>query len=223
MTQKTIEYIENEMYTNYQVYKDRIDKYSHNNLDLFEEVGGYLLNCMIKDTDDFIEEAWKFVNNKGEFCDETNETLHIIIRAFRILKLNGLLDLYLYNESDSWEPIPVIKYNLLSQMDSRSIQTYNDFDETITIYRGTSIQEGNSNPNDSGQSWTINIDKARYFAYSLNQDKDKVKIRVVLECKIQKKHIYAFSHHQGEDLCIINPNEIIDKSFKILEQKDLNT
>ncbi|TLP36214.1 hypothetical protein [Arcobacter arenosus] len=218
MTLNVRNFIINEMCVDVEVYQKRISLYSDGLDYIFEEVGDYLLNYeILTDREQFIEDVCKFIDKYGVLSEETYETLHILIRAFKIYKTGGLLELYLYNESESWEPLPKITKNLYHLMTESDKKTFNNLPDIVEIYRGTSIIESEGNILDFGQSWSLDIEKARYFAYELEQEEDKNLDRIVLKCEVFKSHIYAFSHHQSEELCIINPKGIITDSVKVIE------
>ena len=225
MTKEVREYMTSKMGIDLKVYDDRITKYSLEHIELFKELGNYLLTKELDDTceSDFQDSSWEFVRKYGNLSEETEETIHILIRAFKIYRFNGLLELYHYTETDDWEPLPIVSESIYSEMTDCDKKTFDAFPTHITIYRGTSEKESNGSISNFGQSWTTDINKAEYFAFELEQAKDSGTMRVVLEAKISKEHIYAYCSRSEEKLCIVNPQGIINDSIKVVRKKQLQT
>lgn len=221
MTEEVRDYMTSKMGIDIKVYDDRITKYSLEHSELFEKLVTFLLTKELKDSDEFVDSILEFVNKYGNLSEETEKTIHMIIRAFKIFRFNGLLELYHYTETDDWEPLPIVRESLYSEMTDYDKKAFDDFPAHITIYRGTNEEESTGKISQFGQSWTTDIEKAKYFAFVLEKAKDSGTIRVVLEAKTTKDHIFSYCSRSEEKLCTINPQGIIKDSVKVIQKKQL--
>lgn len=139
------------------------------------------------------------------------------VKLFRE-KGEGLLSLFLFSESDSWEPLPKIKRNLYSEMRKEDQIYYDGLSNEVLLYRGTSIEEYESGK--FGQSWSLKKGIANYFAFDLSQEKDNCGVRIVIKTMVKKENIYAYSSQNEEALCIVEPDIIIIDNVEIEETNE---
>ena len=154
---------------------------------------------------------------KYHFEDDSSE--YIIFDNIRHAFINyckgGIIEVYKYREAEVWYPKVIIKSNL---GDKKAISSLND---EVIIYRGTSKDEYELG--EFGQSWTLDEEVARNFAfvYYCNQDSYKNTIRVILKAKILKTNIYYHQKDDREKEVIVNSNQIILDSLQILDEQTL--
>ena len=222
-TVETINFIKNEMCINPEEYISKIQLYNERIQSVFKNLGIYLIESR-EITDEFsIDDtyrlgAYSLLTSNGLDLSEVKnefEIADIMIRAFSRYKRHGLLHLYTGAESDCWDPLPTITKSLYNEMEQWEQNIFDKFNNILTIYRGTSYQEYESYI--FSQSWTLDKDKAGYFAFQLGEDKYIGTERVVIEAKIGKNDIFAYIEQEKE--CIINPNEIINGSIRLIEKK----
>ncbi len=224
-TDKVRDFMTYKMCVDVDVYEERINKYSSEHINLFQKLGTYLHTAEIDTNNEYYgtyeEDAYELIGLCDDMCSETVETIHILIHAFMFYRHDGQLSLYYHTETDDWEPLTKVSKSLHSEMEDYDKKTFNEMNEEVVIYRGTCQNEADDNITNFGQSWTTNIEKARYFAYTLEQAKTKSNIRVIMEAKINKKHIYAYYSQGQEYLCIVDTKGIIKDSVKVVEKNHL--
>lgn len=82
-------------------------------------------------------------------------------------------------------------------MNKEDLETFNALPDEFTIYRGTNREESEDTPS---LSWTIDREKAQWFADRFNHDNPKV-----LERTIKKEEVLAFYNGRGESEIIVYP------------------
>ena len=218
---KTKVFFKNDMCINISIYEERIMKYSKEHVDYFRELGRFIIGYNIDNPMQFIDESQKLQKKYKISSDNSIETAHVLTHSVKLFreKGGGLLSLFLFSESDSWEPLPVIKKSLYSEMDEEDQIFYDNLPDKVMVYRGTSMKEYETGK--FGQSWTLDKSVAKYFAFKLTQEKDNsVGIRIVLKTCIDKSNIYAYSRQNEEALCIIESDNIIVGNVTIEETNE---
>ena len=178
----------------------------------------YDRDCLISYSNDknreFINtEFYKFLNSNNLSEDNKEHFIFDNIRhAFINFKEAGVLNMYQYREAEIWYPKIII---------SKYIGIKDDIDELdseVIIYRGTSKDEFESKV--FGQSWSIDENIANQFAFIhyKNQPDYRNKTRVLMQAKVLKEFIYYFKKNGRENEVIIDSNNIISKSVKILNE-----
>ena len=212
---KSKRFFEKRMCIDISAYEDRIVKYSKNDFTFFGELGRFLVESDIG-SPDFIKDSAKLQARHNIKSEESIETAHVLTYAVKFFREidGGLLASYVLIESENWQPLPKIEKSLYNEMHTADQEIYNNLpNSNITIYRGTSLDEYESGS--FGQSWSLDKAQANLFAFNLQQEKDNCGVRVILSAMIDKEDIYAFSSHNQESLCIINPKKIIANTVKI--------
>jgi L-rhamnose mutarotase len=218
---KTKVFFKNDMCINISIYEERIMKYSKEHVDYFRELGQFIIEYNIDNPMQFIDESQKLQKKYKISSDNSIEIAHVLTYSVKLFreKGGGLLSLFLFSESDSWEPLPVIKKSLYSEMDEEDQIFYDNLPDKVMVYRGTSMKEYETGK--FGQSWTLDKSVAKYFAFKLTQEKDNsVGIRIVLKTCIDKSNIYAYSRQNEEALCIIESDNIIVGNVTIEETNE---
>lgn len=197
---ETINFIKNEMCIEPEQYITRIVTYEKSIQKVFRGLGVYLTeNDTDKNewNDNYLCKVYALLDThnitQGDLPNEY-ETADILIRSFARYKKWGLLELYCRAESDAWDPLPKISTSLYSHMDELNKEEFDKLPHELTIYRGTSYEEykycgyGSDSQYDGyGQSWTLDKQKAEYFAYELGEEKYEDTRRAVMKAKIDKK------------------------------------
>ncbi len=91
-----------------------------------------------------------------------------------------------------------IKESLFEYMSKEDLKMYDSFPGEITIYRGCDLKE------DIGQSWTISLETAKWFAFRANDNES----RIVIEAKIYKKDIFAYTNQRREYEVIVDVSKL---------------
>ncbi len=225
LTYGAIDFIKNKMCIDPEEYISRMKKYDEHIKYVFKELVIHLLDQEQNFKDysmhsAYIDKAYKILTNNGfniDLVKEEFEVADIMIRAFSRYRKHGLLHLYTGAESDHWDPLPKITKSLYMEMQEWDKKEFDNFDNILMIYRGTSYLEYENPEKDYSQSWTLDKEKAKYFAFELGEAKYINTDRVIIEAKIAKENIYAYIGREKE--CIINPNEIINGTINIIEKK----
>ncbi len=166
---------------------------------------------------DINSKIYDFLENCG-LTEESKE--HFIFdnirHAFINFKNGGLLELYQYREAEVWYPKIVIDSFIGIKEDIDKL------DKTITVYRGTSKEEYESE--NFGQSWSRDKEEAKKFAfkYYKSQPNYKNTLRVILSIEILKESIFYYKEEGREEEVIVNPNFLMKDKISILEEKILN-
>ncbi len=224
-TEETIDFMQNKMCINPQIYIDKISSFNGKSQMIFKELGALLQttglspNMDIK-SDPLYLEAYYIAQdklNKSEF-----EVAEVFIDSFMKFKKYGLLELYRLSESDIWFPLPIITFSLHHEMKNIDIEELDKKETVLTIYRGTSHEEFetkgkgyNGEYSRFSQSWTLSLDIAKKFAFELGKEKYRGTERVVMKAKINKSYIFAYLHTEEE--CIINSGKIINERVEVVE------
>jgi hypothetical protein len=190
-------------------------------------VDGYLKLGFHSSTDKFLNIKQSKDNEAiFESCLKYDETLtkleeypkvRSIYEAFYFLLRNylneGLSGVWYHQDSLSWYPKILITKNFGSR------DVLDRLNDIITIYRGTSEDEFNSNK--FSQAWSLEKSIADEFAFKLYQNSDNYKdvVRVVIQAQINKNDIYHYRNNHREAEVIINPTKLIDGSISIIKKK----
>lgn len=126
-----------------------------------------------------------------------------IRHAFVSFKQGGILHMYQYREAEVWYPKVIIDSFLGIEKDIETLPN------EITIYRGTSLDEYNSNS--FGQSWSLKENIAYEFAFGYYKSSPKYinQDRVVLKAKIHKNYIFFYVNNGREEEVIIDSSKIL--------------
>lgn len=169
------------------------------------------------DNSDFLQDKLATFLSNEKLKEDTKvmkiyEELHHALRSY---VSEGLEVLYIHRAAEYWYPKIIIKWIIGDKI------FIDELDDIITIYRGTSQDEFDSET--YGQSWTIEKSQAENFAFIHYRGQEMYlnTIRIVLEAKINKKDIYYYRKNHIEKEIIINPLEILNDSIKIIESKKL--
>ena len=116
----------------------------------------------------------------------------------------GLSGVWYHQDCLSWYPKVIITKNFGSR------DVLDSLNDIITIYRGTTEDEFNSN--NFGQAWSLKKSIADEFAFEFYQNSDNYKdvVRVVIQAQINKNDIYNYRNNHREAEVIINPTKLID-------------
>jgi hypothetical protein len=140
-----------------------------------------------------------------------DEELYHVLRSY---SKKGLSGVWYYREASLWYPKIIITKNF----GSRDI--VDSLDDIVTIYRGTSQEEFESNK--FGQAWSLKKNIANKFAFTHYKESDNYKdtLRVVIQAQISKYDIYHYREYpEGE--VVINPTKLIAGSIQLVECKML--
>jgi hypothetical protein len=99
-----------------------------------------------------------------------------------------------------WENLP----NPQNVMDEDELKFFNDLPESIEVYRGAVYKQ-----NTQGISWTLDREKAIWFANRFRQSKKAV----LVTGKVHKKDVLAYFSGRGEQEVVVLPAKV--KSKKI--------
>jgi len=138
-----------------------------------------------------------------------------ICHALRSYTREGLLGVWLHREASSWYPKIIINKNI------GTMENINSLSEIVTIYRGTSEDEFNSNQ--FNQAWSLSKKIAESFAFIHYQNKPNYinTIRVICKAKIYKRDIYYYRKGHFEKEIIINSSKLITNTIKIIDRKKI--
>ena len=95
-------------------------------------------------------------------------------------------------------------------MEDDEYEQLQEFDDTLTVYRGVTSYNAD---NVKALSWTLNKEKAEWFAHRFNDD------GAVYEAQIDKKHIFAIFNGRNESEVILDPQYLTD----ITEVEDMTS
>lgn len=95
-------------------------------------------------------------------------------------------------------------------MTAEEYEQFQGLDETVTVYRGVT---GYNAHRVKALSWTLDKDKAEWFAHRFGED------GTVYEAQISKEHILAFFDSRNESEVIVDPGQLID----ITEVQDMDS
>ena len=129
----------------------------------------------------------------------------------------NILDRYIQTNKLMGESMPHISKSLREYMSIEDIEVLDSLPEITTIYRGTSIKEATGDIYDIGQSWTLDIKIAEFFAYThTHQNTD----RCVMTATIKKEFIFAYVGNRSESECVVNYTKLENISYS--ESESLN-
>lgn len=183
------------------------------------------LLCSTKEMFDIFVEPDKFIKWKQEFAEQINRFKDVDTIFFRIttpykLTFFKYVNEYLspkdfatilikcYTEMEiTSDETNVSKAELLSwfkkankkyMMDEEELEVYNSLPEQVTIYRGV------RDPKYKNEfSWTLDYDKAEWFANRFQTDTP-----IVYKCLIDKKEILTYIDSRGESEVIVNAKNL---------------
>ncbi len=193
-----------------------------NHIDLFVKLIAFLVNFKLEEprllspgvTSLKSQPVFDYFENNGIHEGQKEYgTADTLMHAFIAFKERGLLGLYEAREAEGWYPVVVI---------TKNIPSGDSLDNIVTIYRGTSKSEYESNK--YGQSWSISKKVAHGFAfvhYNRGQKIHENTPRVILQSTIRKEDVYYSDIDGTEKELIINPNKLITTP-KILREETLD-
>ena len=167
-------------------------------------------NLMYEQKLEMLEKAKKDENwSKYVFLRERPYRLNAFLDIAKKLNHEKFWDLFMDIWSDSeniyqnklfwretilmYQPKPA--FDLV--MNKEDLETFNALPDEFAIYRGTNRSEDEDT---DSLSWTIDREKAQWFANRLNHDNPKV-----LERTIKKEEVLAFYNGRGESEIIVYP------------------
>ncbi len=121
-----------------------------------------------------------------------------------------LADIWISTESPNLDP-NMSKSKLVSLfkkanpkelMNEDELKVFNEFEETVTIYRGVTSYNAD---NIKALSWTLDFDKAEWFSNRFGEEDG-----TVYETEIEKSHILAYFSRRSESEVIVDPKYLID-------------
>lgn len=138
-----------------------------------------------------------------------------LYHALRSYTTEGLLGLYKHKDATFWYPKIVITKNIGLRDD------INNLDEEVIIYRGTNIDEYDSQI--FSQAWTLDESIAHQFAFVhyIGQPNYINTTRVIIKSKINKNDIYFYDKSLPEQEVVVNPLRILTTSVKIVKKQNL--
>jgi len=155
---------------------------------------------------------YKFLEDNGLNEDSAEHFIFDNIRhAFINFKQGGIINMYQYREAEVWYP----KVKINSFLGNK--QDIYDLGENVKIFRGTSLEEYDSNI--FGQSWSLSKKVAEDFAfvhYRSQPDYQNTE-RVVLEAVIDNSNIFFYIKNGRENEVIVNNHNL--KDISIIEKK----
>lgn len=95
-------------------------------------------------------------------------------------------------------------------MEGDEYEQLQKMDDTLTVYRGVTSYNAD---NIKALSWTLNKEKAEWFAHRFNED------GMVYEAQIDKEHIYAVFNGRNESEVVLDPQYLTD----ITEGEDMTS
>ena len=119
----------------------------------------------------------------------------------------NILNRYMLTNQRIGESLPLIKVLLFEYMRTEDIRYYEKLPDEVMIYRGTSLDEFKGSVFDVGQSWTLNKEVARFFAYDYYNTSEN---RCILKATINKNNIFAFVNDREEKECIIDTSKLLN-------------
>ena len=124
----------------------------------------------------------------------------------------NILDRYLMTNKLLGESMPFIKKSVRKYMREEDIDFFDNLPDTITIYRGTSVSEAIGSILDIGQSWTLELKVAEFFAdtHCAHYSED----RCIMKAIIPKEFIFAYTNEREEKECIVNYVKLQDISYQ---------
>lgn len=94
------------------------------------------------------------------------------------------------------------KANPNELMNEDELRIFNQLADTVTIYRGVTSYNAD---NIKALSWTLDYDKAEWFANRFGEEDG-----TVYEAEIEKAHILAYFNRRNESEVIVDPKHLID-------------
>jgi len=154
----------------------------------------------------------------------------------------NILDEYQMTNKLMGEYLPVIEESVYDFMEDDEKKHFDSLPDRITLYRGCSIDEAYGSSEYIGQSWTDDIDIAKFFAYehhtaALGGSKfDNAKIliaddgrivpvagRCVISRTFNKNEIlgYVNSREEREYICDISYEKVIKETSQYYDEDEL--
>lgn len=128
----------------------------------------------------------------------------------------SLLERYIKVHTTVGSKMFSVMRNLYDEMNPIEQKIYKELPEFVEIYRGCNRFEIEKN---RGQSWTADLNTARYFAWTYYEKYKRDNDRVVLKATIPKDYIYAYVHRKNECEYIIEPEKLLNVKIH-LETED---
>lgn len=97
-------------------------------------------------------------------------------------------------------------------MDENERKQLSELDDTITVYRGVTKE---NSKNIRVFSWTLDYDKAAWFAHRFNED------GTVYSAQIDKDHIFALFNGRNESEVIVDPRYLSEIKDMDISQTDI--
>jgi len=140
----------------------------------------------------------RFSKISNGISDTGLEVLDSIRHAFYVFSNQSVKDLYFHHENECWYPKILISKTI-------DVEELIDYESTFIIYRGCDKSE--LADNSYGQSWTVNKEVAKDFAYRhyQNQSWFRKTQRIVVKAEIDKSNIYLSRLWHSEQEVVINP------------------
>jgi len=213
-----INILENKMWLDLKHIEEKIFQDTPSEKDKFTE----LFNFMVKNVEVFetsnkecFSPILDKINNKFNIINNNifYQTLDSLRKWYGDFCYGGIIQAHKGIDAEFWYPKIIFKEKIESDI--------SELPEKITLYRGTSIDEYNSQS--YGQSWSLSEEIAKEFAYkyyhsefqrqNLNSD------RIVLKMIVNRKHVFFYEKDSvpSEEEVIIdsklynNKAEVIDK------------
>jgi len=156
-----------------------------------------------------------FNNNILEEDSNAKKIYDEISHLLRSYSSEGLKGVWCHREASQWYPKIIINKNIGSR------DEINKFDDIITIYRGTSKDEFDSNC--FGQAWSLSKDIAKGFAFEYYKNSPNYinTIRIVVQAKINKNDVFYYRKGHIEAEVVINTLKLLDGTIKLIEKQVL--
>ena len=207
-----IDILENKMWLDLEYMQEKILKDTPSDKDIFTE----LFNFMVKnvevfetsDCDNFFSTSTRIRDIiDDEFTITDNDTLNKISDPLRKwygdFCCGGIIQAHKGIHAEFWYPKIVFKERIESDI--------LELPEEITLYRGTSIDEYNSQA--YGQSWSLSEKIAKEFSYkyyrSEFQRKNLNSDRIVLKMIVNRKHVLFYKKDSVPKDSVPNEEEVI--------------
>ena len=87
-------------------------------------------------------------------------------------------------------------------MNKEELEVFNNLDDELTIYRGVTSYNAD---NVKALSWTLDIDKAEWFANRFGEEDG-----TVYDAEIEKSHVLAYFGRRNESEEIVDSKYLID-------------
>lgn len=195
--------------------------FTNSGLVCLQNDNGHEFVNLLKDDNALIR--WREVmKDRVEECESVYQIYLLINKPYRIAFLKYtvdfmsrddmskiLADIWISTESPNLDP-NMSKSKLLSLfrkanpselMSEEELSTFNQLEDTVTVYRGVTSYNAD---NIKALSWTLDYDKAEWFANRFGEE------GTVYEAEIEKSHILAFFNRRNESEVIVNPKYLMN-------------